>query len=97
MAKKQPNFEKQMERLQEIVEQLENMDIPLSANVALYKEGKNLAASCSQLLEEAKNEVRLCDKDTTTSFSLHSNDSDGPSGLNEGTGDETDEEEGYET
>ena len=93
MAKKQPNFEKQMERLQEIVEQLENMDIPLSANVALYKEGKTLAASCSQLLEEAKNEVRLCDKDTTTSFSLHSNDGDAPSGLNEGTGDEADDEE----
>lgn len=69
MAKKQPDFEKQMERLQEIVEQLENMDVPLSTNVTLYKEGKNLAASCIQLLEEAKNEVRLCDQETITPFS----------------------------
>lgn len=71
MAKKQPDFEKQMERLQEIVELLEDMDVPLSTNVALYKEGKALASSCMQLLEEAKNEVRLCDKQVLTAFSLH--------------------------
>lgn len=59
-----------MERLQEIVEQLENMDVPLSTNVALYKEGKTLAASCLHLLEEAKNEVRLCDKETLAPFAL---------------------------
>lgn len=68
MAKKQPDFEKQMERLQEIVELLEDMDVPLSTNVALYKEGKSLASSCIQLLEQARHEVQLCDGEETTEF-----------------------------
>lgn len=78
MAKKQPDFEKQMERLQEIVELLEDMDVPLGTNVALYKEGKALAASCMQLLEQARNEVLLCDKETLTTFSTSGSEDEYP-------------------
>lgn len=62
MAKKKtPDFEEQMQRLQAIIVELERMDLSLEKNVALYKEGRLLAASCKKLLENAKNEVLLCD------------------------------------
>ena len=53
-------FEEQMRRLQEIVQELEQADLPLERNVALYKEGRALARSCKELLEHAKHEIRLC-------------------------------------
>lgn len=62
MAKKQsPSFEEQMQRLQEIVQELERGDLALERNVSLYKEGRALARSCGELLERARHEIRLCD------------------------------------
>ena len=69
MAKKQsPGFEEQLERLQVIVAELEGMDLPLEKNVALYKEGRRLAKSCKALLEQARHEVLLCDRDELVEF-----------------------------
>jgi exodeoxyribonuclease VII small subunit len=48
-----------MQRLQEIVQELERADLPLERNVALYKEGRELARSCKELLERARHEIRL--------------------------------------
>ena len=67
MAKK-PDFEKQMERLAVIVRELEQGDITLERNVALYKEGRALAASCRKLLEEARHEISLCDEEGEREF-----------------------------
>jgi exodeoxyribonuclease VII small subunit len=58
--KTRPDFEKQMERLAAIVRELEEADLPLEKNVALYKEGKTLVKSCQTMLEEARNEIMLC-------------------------------------
>ncbi|MDR2076365.1 MAG: exodeoxyribonuclease VII small subunit [Desulfovibrio sp.] len=46
-----------MGRLAAIVRELEEEDLSLERNVALYKEGKILVQSCRTLLEEARNEV----------------------------------------
>lgn len=60
MAKKQiGGFEQQMQRLQEIVQELERSDLSLERNVALYKEGRTLARSCKELLERARHEILL--------------------------------------
>lgn len=60
MTKKQSNnFEQQMRRLQDIVQELERADLPLERNVALYKEGRALARSCGELLERARHEITL--------------------------------------
>ena len=60
MTKKQGNsFEQQMQRLQDIVQELERTDLPLERNVALYKEGRALARSCKELLERARHEITL--------------------------------------
>ena len=64
MAKKQSGgFEQQMQRLQEIVQELERSDLSLERNVALYKEGRALARSCKDLLERARHEILLSGED----------------------------------
>lgn len=49
-----PKFEKQMERLQKIVEELERGDLALEKSVLLYKEGRVLAEGCRDQLEKAR-------------------------------------------
>lgn len=64
MAKKPPqSFEEQMQRLQDIVQELERADLPLERNVALYKEGRGLARSCKEMLERARHEIRVSGED----------------------------------
>ncbi|MDL2267295.1 exodeoxyribonuclease VII small subunit [Desulfovibrio sp. OttesenSCG-928-G15] len=64
MTKKTSNtFESQMERLQQIIDELERGDISLEHNVALYKEGRSLAKSCKELLDKARHEILVCSED----------------------------------
>lgn len=52
-------FEKNMQRLSEIVVRLEQGDLTLEESVALYEEGVKLSAACSQALEQAKLKVTI--------------------------------------
>lgn len=52
-------FEKNMQRLLEIVSRLEQGDLTLEESVALYEEGVKLSAACSQALEQAKLKVTI--------------------------------------
>ena len=52
-------FEKNMQRLSEIVSRLEQGDLTLEGSVALYEEGVKLSAACSQALEQAKLKVTI--------------------------------------
>ncbi|WP_462282587.1 exodeoxyribonuclease VII small subunit [Ruminococcus champanellensis] len=52
-------FEKNMQRLSEIVARLEQGDLTLEESVALYEEGVKLSAACSQALEQAKLKVTI--------------------------------------
>ena len=58
-TKKSGDFEKQLARLQVVVEQLEQGDLPLDKGVALYKEGLGLAKSCREQLEKARNDISV--------------------------------------
>lgn len=80
MAKKTASsFEEQMQRLQEIVRELERADLALEKNVALYKEGRELARSCKELLDRARHEIRLCDESgEETPFSPETENGDRP-------------------
>jgi len=51
---KKQNFEKNIDRLREIIEQLESGELSLDKGVALYKEGQALSAACRGQLEEAR-------------------------------------------
>lgn len=57
------SFEDQMQRLQDIVQELERADLTLERNVALYKEGRELARSCKDMLEQARHEISLSGED----------------------------------
>lgn len=52
-------FEKGLERLEEIVQELERGDLPLERSLELFEEGMKLSGNCRKQLEEAENKVEL--------------------------------------
>ncbi len=57
-AKSEP-FEKNLERLDAIVQQLEDADLPLEKALQLYEEGMKLSEVCQKQLEEAEGRVEI--------------------------------------
>ncbi len=51
------NYEKAIERLEEIVILLENGDQPLDDSIKLFEEGTSLAQRCNNLLENAQQKI----------------------------------------
>ena len=62
MTQKKLSFEQAMERLDEIVRQLEHGDVPLDASLALFEEGSKMIAQCSRQLDEAEQKVVMLKK-----------------------------------
>ena len=56
---KAESFEKNLERLDAVVHQLEDADLPLERALQLYEEGMKLAEVCHQQLEEAEGRVEI--------------------------------------
>jgi exodeoxyribonuclease VII small subunit len=52
-------FEQAMERLEEVVAQLEHGDIPLEEAIQLYGEGTKLAGICRKKLDWAEQQVEI--------------------------------------
>lgn len=61
--KKEPGFEKSLERLEEIVDQLESDELDLEKSLALFEEGVKLAEASNQRLDQAEKKVSLLLKD----------------------------------
>lgn len=57
MAEKKLTFEQAMNRLEEIVAQLETGDHPLDRALSLYEEGAKLMKQCSAMLDKAEQKV----------------------------------------
>jgi len=55
-------FEKNLERLDVIVRQLEDAELPLEKSLELYEEGMKLSAVCHKQLEEAEGRVEILRK-----------------------------------
>lgn len=55
MAEKK--FEEAMQRLEDIVENLENGDLSLENSLKIFEEGMKLVSFCSKKLEEAEQKV----------------------------------------
>ena len=55
-------FEKNLERLDAIVHQLEDADLPLEKALQLYEEGMKLSEVCHKQLEEAEGRVEILTK-----------------------------------
>lgn len=61
MAEKK--FEAAMARLEEIVQGLEQGDLPLEQSLKLFEEGVKLSRVCNKRLEEAERKVEVLFKD----------------------------------
>ena len=59
MTKNKMNFEESMERLEQIVRIMERGEAPLEESLSLFREGTQLVADCSKLLQEARLQVEL--------------------------------------
>lgn len=54
-----PRFEECLQRLEKIVQELENGDVPLEKSLTLFEEGMQLSNSCRKELEEAEGKVEI--------------------------------------
>lgn len=53
------NFEEQMEKLEEIVAQLEKGDLNLDDSVSKFEEGIKISKECNKILEEAEKKITI--------------------------------------
>lgn len=86
-AAEEVSFEEALERLEQLVERLEEGDVPLEESLGHYAEGTRLVKLCQERLDRAEALIREL-TETAEGFGLK------PSGL--GGEDEDDDEDGYE-
>jgi exodeoxyribonuclease VII small subunit len=65
-----PTFEESLRRLEEIVNQLEQGDVPLEDSLRLYEEGIGLSKICAQRLSQAELTLKKLGKDLEGNFTL---------------------------
>ena len=58
MSGKNPTFEENMQRLEQIVRAMERGDVPLEESLKLFQEGTELVRCCGKLLDEADLQVK---------------------------------------
>jgi len=54
-----PTFEESLKKLETIVDQLEEGDLPLEESLKLFEEGVGLSAACKQELDAAEGKVQV--------------------------------------
>ncbi|HZD95608.1 MAG TPA: exodeoxyribonuclease VII small subunit, partial [Candidatus Sulfotelmatobacter sp.] len=54
-----PKFEECLQRLEQIVDELEKGNVPLEQALTLFEEGLKLSSSCRKELEEAEGKVEI--------------------------------------
>jgi exodeoxyribonuclease VII small subunit len=54
-----PKFEECIQRLEKIVRELEQGEVPLEKSLTLFEEGMQLSTSCRKELEEAEGKVEI--------------------------------------
>ena len=57
------SFESAMERLEEVVEQMENSKLPLEELIRCYEEGTRLIKVCSERLTDAEQRIEIITRD----------------------------------
>lgn len=62
MSKKNPTFEENMQRIEQIVHTIEQGDIPLNESLKLFQEGTALVRKCQELLDNAELQVKEISK-----------------------------------
>jgi exodeoxyribonuclease VII small subunit len=60
--KKDISFETKIERLDIIVQTLDEGNVPLDTMLELYEEGMNLAQQCREYLEKSEQKIEIIEK-----------------------------------
>jgi len=71
-----PSFEESLRRLEKIVEQLEQGDVPLEDSMRLYEEGIGLSRACAEKLTQAELKLKRLGKDMEGNFKLFDEESE---------------------
>jgi len=66
----EPSFEQAVERLEKIVADMENAELPLENVLKQYEEGTRLVRFCAQKLDEAEKKIELLQKKADGSVTL---------------------------
>ncbi len=53
------NFEENMEKLEKVVQELENGKLNLDDSIKKFEEGMNLSKKCNEILEEAEKKITI--------------------------------------
>jgi len=53
------SFEQALERLEQVVAQLESGDVPLEQAIELYQEGMKLSSICSSKLQQVESKIEM--------------------------------------
>ena len=61
-------FEKALERLEKIVEELESGDLPLEEALKRYEEGVKLSRTCSEKFSQVQKKIQVLTKTLDGSF-----------------------------
>ncbi|MCG3148324.1 MAG: Exodeoxyribonuclease 7 small subunit [Verrucomicrobiae bacterium] len=69
-APNEPSFEQAVERLEKIVADMENAELPLDDILKQYEEGTRLVRFCAQKLDEAEKKIELLQKKSDGSVTL---------------------------
>ena len=69
-------FDESLRRLEEIVAQMEQGEIPLEESLKLYEEGIALSKVCAQKLQQAELTIKRLGKDLEGNFKLFEADSE---------------------
>ena len=67
MAK--PTFEKSIEQLEQIIQELETGDLPLEKAIKRFEEGIRLSKDCSKKLDETEKKISILMQETDGSIS----------------------------
>ena len=62
MPKEKMSFEDSLAKLEQIVERLQNPEVPIKEGFALYEEGMKLSAELKKELQDIEKKVRLLQK-----------------------------------
>lgn len=68
---KELNFEKAMERLETIVQELEEGEFSLDNSIKKYEEGIKLVTFCRERLEKARQKIETITKSKNGEFEKH--------------------------
>ncbi len=67
---KEKSFEESLRRLEKIVDELEQGDVPLDDALKMYEEGIALSKSCTEKLTQAELRIKKLSKDMEGAFHL---------------------------